>query len=194
MVLDHIAAGWSTTKPELVITSSEKGLGSALRHGVLRSRGDRVVLTADDLPFGFDDLAAFEAMQTPPDVIIGSKFHPDSQVDRGISRQVLSAGLRTFRYSITRMTIRDTQGTYIVRGDWARKFAQISQIPGYLWTAELAYSAHLSGLSIVEVPVRLSASHAEHASRVKPRDVRDMGVGLLELRRRKSELTIRETD
>ena len=63
---------------------SAKGMGNAYRAGIAASRGARVVLTADDLPFGFDDLEAAEGVDpVVHPVVVGSKGHRDSDADRG---------------------------------------------------------------------------------------------------------------
>src|SRR6266566_1353733 len=54
--------GWRDRRVTLVVTQSPKGMGSALRTGVEISRGVSVLLTADDLPFGFDDIDAADAL------------------------------------------------------------------------------------------------------------------------------------
>jgi dolichyl-phosphate beta-glucosyltransferase len=46
-----LAASWSWPGVTFLPMSSDKGMGAALRAGTLASRGRRVLLTADDLPF-----------------------------------------------------------------------------------------------------------------------------------------------
>ena len=45
---------WAHPRVSLRLLRSAKGMGNAYRAGIAASRGERVVLTADDLPFGFD--------------------------------------------------------------------------------------------------------------------------------------------
>jgi dolichyl-phosphate beta-glucosyltransferase len=168
--------------PRLVPLRSSKGMGEALRQGILVSRGDRVVLTADDLPFGFDDLD--EAEQLPDaDIVIGSKAHPRSEAERGRLRAVLSWGFRTLRRLLLQSTVRDPQGTFVVRGDLARDLVHFTTEKGFLFTTELVALAEHRGVRPVEVPVRLVAGHGEHPSRVRMSDIVDMGSGMLRIRR-----------
>jgi len=183
--LAELAASWSAAGPPLVVLTSAKGLGNAYRPGIAASRGRRVVLTADDLPFGFDDLDAADPLDpTDHPVVIGSKGHPDSQVERGMVRSVLTGGFWLLRRAVLGMRTRDPQGTFLLAGEWARAMEPRLTEDGYLATTELCHLAEQAGIRPVEVPVRLSALHGDHRSRISGRDVWRMGVGLVGIRRR----------
>ncbi|NLU83574.1 glycosyltransferase [Rhodococcus sp. HNM0569] len=183
----HLASRAPGTCPVRVL-SSPKGMGNALRAGIEASRGGVVVLTADDLPFGFDDLDAFDALAASPGgapaVLIGSKAHPESRVDRDRLRRVLTRGFAMLRRIVLGMRTGDPQGTLIVDGALARELAPQLVEPGFLFTTELVYLAEQRGIRPVEVPVRLRGDHGAHGSRVSVGDVADMGAGLLRLRAR----------
>ncbi|QCQ93233.1 glycosyltransferase [Rhodococcus sp. SGAir0479] len=192
-VCDALAAGWDPdTTVAFAALRSAKGMGNALRVGALASRGSRVLLTADDLPFGFDDLdgaerADREAGHRLP-VVIGSKAHPDSVADRGPARTVLTRGFATLRRLILGTRTGDPQGTFLVDGALLRALAPHLTEPGFLFTTELDYAVESAGIRPVEVPVRLAAEHRGHASRIAPADVVQMARGLLALRRRRTAL------
>jgi glycosyltransferase involved in cell wall biosynthesis len=172
--------------PRIRLLQSEKGMGRALKTGAQASRGDHVLLTADDLPFGFDDLDAFDRLRNAgaaaPVVMIGSKAHPDSHVERGALRTTLTFGFGILRRLILGMKTGDPQGTVIVNGKLLRTIAPTLREDGFLFTTELIYRLERLGLRPVEVPVKLSADHAHHASRVSPSDVLSMALGLFRLR------------
>lgn len=184
-LLAQIEKSWPHSGVPLIVLRSAKGLGNAYRTGIAASTGTRVLLTADDLPFGFDDLAAADRLE-PADhpLIIGSKAHPDSDVARGWLRGLLTWGFAMLRRVILGMHTGDPQGTYVMAGDWARTTAARLEEQGYLVTTELAYLAERQGIRPLEVPVRLAASHRAHSSRIAVRDVVEMGAGLLRIRRR----------
>ena len=168
---------------------SAKGMGNALRTGVLASHGASVLLTADDLPFGFDDLDQFDRFSSAPDtpipsLIIGSKAHPGSVVERGALRGILTWGFSVLTRTILGMRTRDPQGTIIVDGNLAREVARHAEEPGFLFTTELIYIAERVGVPPTEVPVRLRATHRDHASRIRAGDMAAMAMGLLRLRAR----------
>jgi dolichyl-phosphate beta-glucosyltransferase len=186
-LLHRIAQSWSNPDVPLVVLSSGKGLGYAYRTGIAASRGARILLTADDLPFGFDDLEAADRLDSEAHpVIIGSKGHRDSEVGRGVLRWVLSWGFWLLRRALLGMRTLDPQGTFVLDGDWARTLVPRLDEPGYLVTTELCYLAEREGIQPLEVPVRLVPGHGDHRSRIAVQDVWRMGVGLIGIRRRHS--------
>ena len=52
---------------------SEVGLGAAYLEGASQAKGDVVLLTADDLPFGVTDIRSWESAGDPSALVIGSK-------------------------------------------------------------------------------------------------------------------------
>lgn len=184
-LLRQVDRDWAFDTVALRVLSSPKGLGNALRVGLAASTGERVVFTADDLPFGFDDLDAADALDRAANpVVIGSKAHPGSVVGRSVLRSVMSAGFLLLRWVLLGMRTRDPQGTYVLDGDWARAVTPKLAEPGFLLTTELCYLAERSGIRPVEVAVRLRESHGAHRSRIRLKDVWLMGSGLLVIRRR----------
>jgi glycosyltransferase involved in cell wall biosynthesis len=189
-LLEDLRLAWSFDRPQLRVLTSEKGLGNALRAGVVASRGDVIVFGADDLPFGFDELDAAAGLDVAgAKVVIGSKAHPVSAVDRSPTRFVLSRGFRLLRRVACGMRTGDPQGTFVLDGAWARSVVGALREPGFLLTTELVYLAELQGIRPVEVPVRLREDHAAHGTRVRLADIRKMMLGTLALRRRKAGLS-----
>ena len=185
----EIARSLQTSEsPSVQALTSPKGMGEALRAGVIASTGKRVLLTADDLPFGFDDLDEAAALPTVPPVVIGSKAHPRSSATRGSVRSLSTWGFRTLRRVILGSRIGDSQGTIVVDGAWVRGMVDRLDAPGFLFSTQLCYAAELQGLEVVEVPVRLSEDHGPKASTVRLSDVWLMGTGLLGLRAERREL------
>ncbi|WP_374225972.1 glycosyltransferase [Cellulomonas sp. PS-H5] len=179
----------SDALPQVRALTSPQGMGEALRAGIRASVGRRVLLTADDLPFGFDDLDRAAELDREPTVVIGSKAHPGSTVDRGSVRSLSTWGFRTLRRVLLASRVGDSQGTILADGDWLRALLPRIEAPGFLFSTELTYAAELQGAEVVEVPVRLSPDHGPKASTVRVRDVWLMGAGLLRLRRRRRILS-----
>lgn len=183
-LLNQVREEWSQDV-ELRVLQSPKGMGNALRAGIRESRGERVFLGADDVPFGFDDLNAAEKLdlaQHP--MVVGSKAHPDSVTPRGLSRRILTFGFLTLRLVILGMRTRDPQGTFIIDGDWARKVEPRLTEQGFLLTTELTFLAEREGIRTTEIPVQLRESHDVHGSRIRLSDPIKMGLGLFTLRRK----------
>lgn len=179
-----------TPHAQIIALRSEKGMGNALSAGISASTGRTVLLSADDLPFEFDDLDAWEQLSTPPPIVIGSKAHQASTVERGILRKTFTRGYRFARYLTLGSKVGDTQGTFIVDGFWLRKVNPLLNEPGFLFTTQLVVIAEAMNIPIAEVPVSLSHHHSPKQSTVRWSDVLDMGTGLLKLRKFKHTIEI----
>lgn len=179
-VLDRLVETWDLA-PRLVAIHSDPGLGEALRAGVLASRGRRLLLTADDLPFGFTDLDGFRPLPDDVIVAIGSKAHPRSDVTRSWRRTVQSRIFRFLREALLQSHVGDSQGTIWVDGAWARSFAHLSRETGLMWTTELVLAAEQQRLIVREVPVTLSNAHETGSSRFRFSDAWQSVVGFARL-------------
>jgi glycosyltransferase involved in cell wall biosynthesis len=184
-LLAELARDWAFPTVELRLLTSAKGLGNALRAGIAASRGERVVFGADDLPFGFDELDAadrLDPVRVP--VVIGSKAHQRSVIQRSVLRGVLSTGFLLLRFAVLGMRTRDPQGTFVLDGAWLRSVGPALAESGFLLTTEVCYLAERSGIRPVEVAVRLREAHDAHGSRIRMADVYLMGRGLFDIRAR----------
>ena len=178
---------WAHETVRLAVLHSPPGMGNALQAGVLASTGRSVLLTADDLPFGFDDLDAWDAMVRGAEnnrvpVIIGSKAHADSDVERGPMREALTWAFALARRLILAMRTGDPQGTFIIDGALVRSIVPHTSERGFLFTTELVLILERMGVRPTEVPVRLARDHAGHGSRVSMRAAMLMAIGLFRLR------------
>lgn len=187
-MLEEIARQWEVPGLSLRVLTSPKGMGEALTAGLAASTGEVVVLTADDLPFGFSDLEAWERLSGAPLIAIGSKGHPDSDLTRSALRHTLTAGFLVLRRLVLGMRTVDPQGTLLVSGAWGRALVPGLVESGYLLSTEMVLAAERAGIPPLELPITLSAPETAHPSRVRLRDVLEMGQGLLRLRRRSAEL------
>ena len=169
------------------VLQSSKGMGNALRAGIAASTGRRVLLTADDLPFGFTDLEAAAALPGEPLLIIGSKDHPQSQAGRGMLRSLSTVGFKAARRLILRSRIGDSQGTINVDGVWIRQMYRKFDDPGFLFSTQIVLAAEAQKQSIVEVPVTLTAVQGAKETSVTLRDVVKMGLGLIRLSTQRRE-------
>lgn len=179
-LLHDLQAGW-TAPCQLVVTHSRPGLGNAYREGVLRSTGGRVLLTADDLPFGMSDFDQFLRVPDDVPVAIGSKAHPESRAERGGFRALQSTAFRLLRAALLQSRVADSQGTFWLDGRWARSYAVLSHEEGLMWTTELVLAAEQQGLPVHEVPVVLQDSHAAVSTRFKLADAWRSFVGFTRL-------------
>jgi glycosyltransferase involved in cell wall biosynthesis len=181
--------------PVAAFREPEAGIGFAYHRGLTEALG-RVgpspsawaILTGADLPFGFSDLeAALVHLGAPPGpgaprVLMGSKAHPQSRIDNGPTRRLMTAAYRVARRLAVGMQVGDSQGSVFVRLDLAAELAPRIKARGFFYSTELCHVAERAGEVIVELPVAPDA--ALRPSTVSPvRDGLGMARELVRLRR-----------
>ncbi|AKU96297.1 putative glycosyl transferase [Labilithrix luteola] len=155
------------------------GIGWAYQRGLREaiaafgpSKDYWAVLTAADLPFGFSDLeSAFPWFADGSTrIMMGSKAHPRSFIDRGRKRQLMSLVYRAARRLAIGMRVADSQGSVFLRLDLAEKLLPRIESRGFFYSTELCYFAERHGEKIRELPVVLQQS-------VRPSTVRPLKDG-----------------
>jgi glycosyltransferase involved in cell wall biosynthesis len=175
----------------LGVFEEHAGIGYAYARGIREAFGagrsterDWIILTACDLPFGETDLTSFLKMKMDNPacpIFIGSKRHPDSHAHRNILRVIMTEVFCFARTLILKMRIKDTQGSFFVRGDVASILAREVASRDFFFTTELCYRAMKRSLEIIEVPVKLQPELRR--STVRPiRDSWRMIKGLIRIR------------
>jgi glycosyltransferase involved in cell wall biosynthesis len=184
-VVKGIQSFWElkNSAPSLMLLNSEKGLGAALARGIESANGEFIVLSADDLPFGLSDWKAVSELASPVHLAIGSKGHPESIVDRSMARKLVSGFFAIMRKLVLGSGVKDTQGTFFINGNWAKRFVVESMESGFMWTTHLTVYAERIGLDVVEVPIALDQAHGKHATRVQLGDLFDGARGLFRLKK-----------
>lgn len=181
-LLEKLQKNWHSPT-RLIALRSERGIGAAYRAGVAVTTGDRVLLTADDLPFGVSDVEAVLACRALPRFAIGSKAHPRSRVPRSFTRRAATEVFRVARRVVLGLKVGDTQGTFVIEGELARRLVAGTSVEGFGMTTELVALATRHGTEPVELPVVLVG----HTSPTRVRfavDGLEMLVSLVQLRRR----------
>ena len=183
--IDALVAPQESDKPEVrFLDTTDKGIGAGYKLGIREARQEFVILSADDLPFGWSDVMAFDRAGRP-DFAIGSKAHRDSQL-AGVTklRRISSLGFLTLRRLLLGWsTPGDSQGSFIVRTAVAKGLLPDLVYDHYLCSLELA-TLHLKrGGTIVELPIVID--HNPHQSSVSIiKDGWRMTKELIELRER----------
>jgi dolichyl-phosphate beta-glucosyltransferase len=145
------------------------------------ARGETLVLTAADLPFGFTDLDGYLGLLPRPRLVMGSKTHHDSQIETPVVRRAMSAGFGMLRARLIGLDL-DTQGSVLIERSLAQTLLPRLRAGDYLIGAEInLWAVHL-GVTPVEVPVVYMASGRSTVSPL--RDSVAMAAGLFALRRR----------
>jgi glycosyltransferase involved in cell wall biosynthesis len=162
----------SDTRLKLISYQPNRGKGAALKTGFECSHGEWVAfLDADldlhpDLLFGMFDVARAQKA----DVVIGSKQHPQSQVDYSFLRRVYSLGYYLLVRILFGLPVHDTQtGIKLFRHEVLDYAFPRMTVYRYAYDLELLVLAHQHGARIAEAPVRVTSQRLSR--RIGPRDV-----------------------
>lgn len=143
---------------QIVRLPENRGKGAAVRAGVLRSGGSRVLFSDADFSTPIEDERLLRAaLDAGADVVIASRALPDSRVERAQNVFRESLG-KLFNWLIRRLGLtrfRDTQcGFKMFRGEVARELFSRARIDGFAFDVEVLLLAERAGLAIAEVPVQ----------------------------------------
>ncbi|MBX3261802.1 MAG: hypothetical protein KIS78_20275 [Labilithrix sp.] len=183
--VERLSAPRDGDMPEVrLVDTTDRGIGAGYKLGIREAREPYVILSADDLPFGWSDVIAFERAGRP-DFAIGSKAHPESRLaGLPLKRRLASLTFLTLRRLVLGWgTPGDSQGSLILRTSLAQELGRELVYDHYLCSLELA-TLHLErGGHVVELPI--AVEHNPHKSSVSVvSDGWTMSKELLELRKR----------
>ncbi|KAJ1307105.1 hypothetical protein OPQ81_001223 [Rhizoctonia solani] len=134
------------------------GKGSAVKHGMLHARGQRMLMVDADGASKFSDLdKLWAAIDDGADVVCGSRAHlvgTDAVVKRSFIRNTLMYGLHTLLRFLGVSHIRDTQcGFKLFTRSAAHTLFQTLHIPHWIFDVELLVIALMCGMRTDEVAV-----------------------------------------
>ena len=132
------------------------GKGYAVKSGFMQTTGDVVVFLDSDLEIGLDKIAQYVDALEHGDIVIATKWHPDSVVDMPLARRILSHGFNLLVRLLTGAKLKDTQvGLKVMKKSaFVNIFPRLC-VKRYAFDVELLAVASLFGLKIVEMPTRL---------------------------------------
>lgn len=157
-----------------VLRLPHAGKGSAVRGGVLASRGNAVMFADSGVCVPYDDaLKGLELLGDGIDVANGSRKMKSSVIDRpqNFYRRTLS---RFFRWSVRQYMgipheLTDTQcGFKVYRGDVARAIFADCRVDGFMFDLEVLLRALSRGYRVSEFPVHWAC---DPDSRLKPTSI-----------------------
>jgi dolichol-phosphate mannosyltransferase len=135
------------------------GKGYAVKTGFLNAAGNIVFFTDSDLEIDLCTLSKYLEVLKTADIVIASKSHPGSVVSVPFFRKVLSYSFNILVRLLTGLSLRDTQcGLKAMRKDaFVNIFPRLA-VKRYAFDVELLVAAHVFGLKIVELPVKINSN------------------------------------
>jgi glycosyltransferase involved in cell wall biosynthesis len=155
--------------------SKNVGKGYAVKEGFMLAEGDAAVFVDSDLEIDLERLSSYVEALQHGDIVIASKWHPESIVEMPLIRRVLGLGFNVLVRLMTGVKLRDTQtGLKAVRKSSFNEIFPRLAVKRYAFDVELLAVANLYGLKVVELPVSIRMRGLFH-----PKDVWRMFVDLL---------------
>lgn len=136
------------------------GKGYAIRYGMAEAKGDYIAFIDSGMEIDPNGLSMLlEHMEWyRADIIVGSKFHPASQISYPFYRRVISFGAHLISLFLLRLNLKDTQaGIKIFRRSVLKKVLPRLLIKTFAFDLEiLAVAKHLGYKRIYEAPIKLN--------------------------------------
>jgi glycosyltransferase involved in cell wall biosynthesis len=141
----------------VLVHSSNRGKGAAVRTGVLTAAGRTIAFTDADLSYAPTQLEGLlETVESGIDMVVGSRKHDMTRtlVKAGRLREIGGRVINWLTHAVLLGNYRDTQcGLKAFRAEAARLIFQRSRIDGFAFDVELFVIAERNDLSVAEVPV-----------------------------------------
>jgi glycosyltransferase involved in cell wall biosynthesis/O-antigen/teichoic acid export membrane protein len=155
----RVASGFAERGVRVIEYPTNGGKGHALRVGLAEARGEYVAFMDADGDIDPEALRPFLTLMDTyrPDVILGSKRHPLSEVDYPPVRRLMSWAYHKVTRLLFHVNVRDTQtGIKLVRRDVLAAVLPRMTEEGYVFDLELLVIAKQLGFDrIFEAPVRI---------------------------------------
>jgi glycosyltransferase involved in cell wall biosynthesis len=141
---------------KVISYTQNEGKGYAVRTGFMQTKGDIVVFADSDMDIDLGTVSKYVDALEHGDIVVATKWHPDSVVNMPLSRKILSHGFNVLVRVLTGAKLKDTQvGLKVMkRNSFANIFPRLC-VKRYAFDVELLAVAHLYGLKVVEMPVKI---------------------------------------
>lgn len=132
------------------------GKGFALKTGFSHAVGDVVVFMDSDADIDPKQVVRYVDALKDADVVVASKWHPQSKVDTPLIRRILSHGFNVLVKLLVGLRLSDTQtGLKAIRRDAFLSVFQRLTVKRYACDVEMLALADLLGLRVVELPINI---------------------------------------
>lgn len=141
---------------KVVSYTNNVGKGFALRTGFSYAVGDLVVFMDSDVDIAPKQVASYVRALRYADVVVASKWHPQSHLETSLARRILSHGFNVLVKLLVGLTLGDTQtGLKAIRREaFVGVFPRLS-VKRYAFDVEMLALANLLGLKVVELPINI---------------------------------------
>ena len=106
------------------------------------------------------------------DVVIGCKFHKDSELHYPFVRKVISLGYYMMLLVLFHLNVRDTQtGLKVFKAEAVKPVAHLVRTSGFAYDIELLVAVHRRGFKIEQMPVKVVYVRDKNTRRIGMSDI-----------------------
>lgn len=158
------------------IVSSKKnhGKGRAIISGLTEALGEYIAFLDADLELFPDQLEGYLHImkQKNYDVVIGCKFHKDSQLKYPFKRKVMSIGYYLMLRILFHLNVKDTQtGIKLFKASVLKPVAHFIRTSGFAYDVELLVALNRRGCTIKQMPVHVVYVRKKDSKRIVFKDI-----------------------
>ncbi|CAG1065374.1 hypothetical protein BAC1_00955 [uncultured bacterium] len=134
-----------------------RGLGTAIKAASKAAKHEMLMFYAIDLPFGLEVIGESirASMAKGRAVVIGSKGHKDSKVERALARTLFSGAISFLNNLLFGLGVKDTQGSILFFKEPITRYGKYMDNPGAFFQAQILIYSRKCGFELVEIPVKL---------------------------------------
>ena len=141
---------------KVVSYSRNMGKGHAIKTGFAHSTGDALIFMDSDLDIDPRHIARYAEALRFGDIVIASKWHPQSRVKAPLIRRFLSHSFNALVKLLVGVKVSDTQtGLKAVKRNVMEKVFPRLAVKRYAFDVELLAVANIFGFKILELPVSI---------------------------------------
>lgn len=162
------------SRVRLVTSEKNRGKGNAILAGVSQADGAYIAFVDADLELNPAQLEGYlsEMLTKKLDVVIGCKFHKDSELHYPLKRKIMSMGYYLMLLILFHLNVKDTQtGLKVFRAEAIKPVAHLIRTQGFAYDIELLVAINRRGFKIGQMPVRVDYVRDEGTKRIRMKDV-----------------------
>lgn len=162
------------SRVHIVTSLKNRGKGNAILAGVSQADGAYIAFVDADLELNPSQLEGYleEMLTKELDVVIGCKFHKDSELHYPLKRKIMSMGYYMMLLLLFHLNVKDTQtGLKVFRAEAIKPVAHLIRTQGFAYDIELLVAINRRGFKIGQMPVRVDYVREQGTKRIGMKDI-----------------------
>lgn len=164
----------NSSRVKLVTSKKNRGKGNAIIAGVSQAEGEYIAFVDADLELNPSQLCGYleKMLATKSDVVIGCKFHKDSELKYPLRRRIISLGYYMMLLALFHLNVKDTQtGLKVFKAGAIKPVAHLIRTSGFAYDIELLAALNRRGCKIEQMPVKVVYVRDRNSRRIGMHDI-----------------------